>query len=321
MNSQPFIVSGRADRILVAGIARSGSSWVIDALRATPGTKCWYEPDNIDADPMGKKPVGSSGFGPYPMISPGDDGGVHKNLWDVIYKGRVPVARRGNLLMPLAKPLMKLPKPILHPLFRVGTAIFAAMPGGSDRVAVKSVFTAFCLDWLAQQYDLKVVVLQRNPLSIVASWRDLKIPLFDLSTRPRLIKEYGDRYIGDPPKEEDSELTKIAWQIGLVTMAMGDSLDRHPEWLLVDHEDLCVEPVAKFKILCERLSIPWSEGVEHFLDSSNRPGEGFEPIRVTSEQIDKWRKRLTAEEVEEISGVLSRFPRKGWVSEPGSTNQ
>ena len=311
------MVPGRADRILVAGIARSGSSWLIEALKATPGTKCWYEPDNIDADPFGKKPIGSTGFGPYPMISPGSDGGVHKSLWDVVYNGRVPVTPRGNMLMPVVKPLMKLPKPILHPLFRLGTKLFTILPGGSDRVAVKSVFTAFCIEWMVEQYDPKVVMLQRNPISIVASWRDLKIPLFDLATRPQLIKEYGDRYVGDPPSESDSELTKIAWQVGLVTMAMGDSYDRHPEWLLVDHEDLCVEPARKFRNLCERLDIPWSDAVAQYLESSNRPGTGFEPVRVTSEQVDKWLKKLSSAEIDEITQVLARFPRKGWVREPG----
>ncbi len=308
---------GRSDRILVAGISRSGSSWLIDALRATPGTKCWYEPDYIDSDPNGKKPAGSTGFGPYPIIEPNSDGGVHKALWDVVYKGKIPVTRRGNILIPIAKPLKKLPKPIFHPLFKLGTKLFTLLPGVEpDRVAVKSVFTAYCLEWLAETYSPKVVMLQRNPLSIVASWRDLQVPLFDLATRPYLLEKYGSRYKESPPSEGESELTKIAWTVGLLTTAMGDSLERHPEWLLVDHEDLCIDSRTKFKTLCERLEIPWSETVTEFLQKSNRPGEGLEPIRVTAEQVDKWKKRLTSAEVEEISEVLDRFPKKGWVRYP-----
>ncbi len=317
MSDKLQVVQGRHDRILVAGISRSGSSWVIDALRTTPGTKCWYEPDYIDSDPNGKKPAGSTGFGPYPVIEPGSDGGVHKALWDVVYNGKIPVTRRGNILIPLAKPFLKLPKPILHPLFKLGTKVFTAVPGvAPERVAVKSVFTAFCIEWIVETYDPKVVMLQRNPLSIVSSWRDLKTPVFDLATRPHVLENYRDRYEGDPPKESDSELTKIAWAVGLITTVMSDSLERHPEWLLVNHEDLCIDSPAKFKTLCERLEIPWSESVTEFLKRSNRPGEGLETKRITEEQVDKWKKKLNSEEVEEITEVLNRFPRKGWVRIP-----
>jgi putative thioredoxin len=43
------VIPGRADRVLLAGIARSGTSWLIRAFARTPGTTHYYEPDNIDA--------------------------------------------------------------------------------------------------------------------------------------------------------------------------------------------------------------------------------------------------------------------------------
>ncbi|NNN16720.1 MAG: hypothetical protein HKL82_12825 [Acidimicrobiaceae bacterium] len=315
---QEQIVTGRDDRILVAGISRSGSSWLIEALGVTPGTKRWYEPDNIDADPTGTKPVGRSGFGPYPIIHPGDDGGVFKSLWDVAFGSTVHLDRFGGLLIPILRPMLKLPQPILHRLVRVGSKVLTTLPGKTDRIAVKSVYTCFCLDWLVEEYDPKVIIIQRNPLNVISSWRELKIPAFDLMTRPELIRLYADRYEGPPPTLEDSPLTRMAWQVGLTTTAMGDSLDRHPGWVVANHEDLCVEPAKKFKALFEKVGVPWSEDVEAYLEKSNRPGEGLKPVRVTSEQVDRWKSRLTASEVEEINSVLARFPRKGWIREPSS---
>ena len=79
---------------------------------------------------------------------------------------------------------------------------------------------------------------------------------------------------------------------------------------------VCVEPAKKFRALFEKMGVPWSEDVETYLEEANRPGEGLKPVRVTSEQVDRWKSRLTAGEVEEINSVLARFPRKGWIREP-----
>jgi hypothetical protein len=67
--------------------------------------------------------------------------------------------------------------------------------------------------------------------------------------------------------------------------------------------------------VCEQVAIPWSPQVVEFLDESNRPGEGLKPQRVTKEQPNRWRERLSDDEVEEITSVLERFPRHGWVHE------
>ena len=108
----------------------------------------------------------------------------------------------------------------------------------------------------------------------------------------------------------------MAWQVGLLSTALGDALDRHPGWLVVNHEDLCVDPVSRIRAVCDRVGMPWSSDVERFLDESDRPGEGLAPVRVTRIQPDRWRARLTESETDEINGVLAHFPRRGWVRTP-----
>jgi hypothetical protein len=283
-------------------------------MAATPGTRYYYEPDNVDADPTGLRPQGESGFGPYPVIDRGESGGPFRPLWNTVFAGRLP-PRRGFRLT-AARAILKLPRAVREPLIHGSSRVLTALPGGPDRTAVKTIYAAFSLDWLVEEYDPRVVVLQRHPLNVVSSWRQLGIPGFDLTSRPLLIKRYRDRFEGEPPAAGASELTKIAWQVGLLTTAVGDSLDRHPGWLLVNHEDLCVEPVTRIRAMCDRVGLPWSSDVERFLDESNRPGEGLKPIRVTSEQANRWRGRLTDAEADEIIAVLARFPRQGWVRQP-----
>jgi hypothetical protein len=308
------VIPGRADRILLAGAARSGTSWLIRAMAATPGTHSYYEPDNVGADPTGVRPIGASGFGPYPEIPAGTDGGTYRSLWSTVFAGRLP--RRRGYKLTVARAVLKLPRGMREPIIRGGSNVLTALPGGPERTVVKSIYAAFSLEWLVEQFDPKVVMLQRNPLNVASSWRQLQIPGFDLTSRPSLLRRYGDRIDGPPPGPEASELTRATWQVGLITTALGDALDRHPGWLLVNHEELCIDPAVRIREVCERVGLPWSPDVEDFLEQSNRPGEGLKPQRVTAEQSDRWKTRMTDAEVDEVHSVLARFPRAGWIRQP-----
>jgi hypothetical protein len=315
-NTTEGLIPGRADRVLLAGIARSGTSWLIRAMEQTPGTVSYYEPDNVDADPTGERPVGASGFGPYPEINVGSAGWPYQPLWATAFAGRLP--KRTGYRLKAARAVLSLPRIVREPIIRTGSSVLTSLPGGPEHIAVKSIYAAFSIDWLVEQFDPKVVILQRSPLNVVSSWRQLKIPGFDLTTRPSLLHRYADRIEGGALPADASELTKTAWQVGLITTALGDALDSHPGWLLVDHEDLCLDPVGRIRTVCERVGLAWSPAVEKYLADSNRPGEGLKPVRVTAEQSDRWRGRLNDDEVEEVTGVLDRFPRRGWIRQPSA---
>ena len=139
-----------------------------------------------------------------------------------------------------------------------------------------------------------------------------------LATRPAIHDRYIEPQLVPPLDAGASELVRIAWHVGLLTHVIGDALDRHPEWHLFTHEDLCVEPPRSIREVFDSVRVPWSPDVERFLEETNRPGEGLEPIRVTSEQPDRWRGRLTADEAAEIDRVLEAFPRRGWLRTPAA---
>jgi hypothetical protein len=311
--SEEGVLQGRADRILLIGVARSGTSWLSRAMAATPGTVHYYEPDNVDADPTGQRPAAQHGFGPYPIIRPGEDGGQFRALWDAAFAGRLPQMKQSGLQLQAMRAVLKLPKSIREPVISLGGRVLSSLPGGPERTAIKSIYSSFYLEWLVERYDPRVVVIQRHPLNVVSSWRELQIPGFDLTTRPAILEHFRDRYEGDPLGPNASELAKIAWQVGILTTAIGDALDRHPEWLFVTHEDLCLDPVPRIRYVLERAGMPWSSDVERFIEDSNRPGEGLKPQRVTADQPTRWKGRLNDDEVEEITSILGRFPRRGWI--------
>lgn len=316
-NSVKESSAGTPARTLLVGVARSGTSWLGHALGRADGVRFYYEPDNIDADPTGARAAGGLGFGPYPMISPGQDSTPFASVWDMAFAGRLPSVEKPPLLW-AARATMRVPRSLRDPLVRQLAALAARLPSRSSHTVVKSIYAIFSLDWLVERYHPQVITIQRDPLNVVSSWRQLQIPLFDLASRPAIAKTYLEPVGIAPPRPDASPLTKIAWHVCLLTHVLGDALERHPDWRLVTHEDLCREPLTGMRDVFDGLGLAWSPEVERFLSESNRPGEGLKPVRVTTEQPDRWRKRLTHAEVEEIEGVLAQFPRRGWVRLPAA---
>ncbi len=305
---------GRPDRILLVGVARSGTSWLGRAMGRAPGVRYYHEPDNVDAESAAAGRAGARGFGPYPIVRGAAAEAAFAPLWDMAFAGRLPRMRGWKLQA--SRAALRLPRPVRDPLVRQAAGVAARLPGGPQCTVVKSIYATFSVDWLVARYQPRVVAIQRNPLNVVSSWRQLDMPLFDLLERPAIRAHCRDCWGVDASPGDLSPLGRIAWAVGLLSGVLGDAAERHPEWLFLTHEDLCTDPVARFRAVFDRVGLAWSPEVEEFLTGSNRPGEGFAEVRVASEQPDRWRTRLSDAEVEEVGEVLRLFPRQGWLRAP-----
>jgi len=85
-------------------------------------------------------------------------------------------------------------------------------------------------------------------------------------------------------------------------------LKANPDFIGVSHDELCLSPVNGLRQLAERCGLAWSEEAEAFVTGSNRPGYGYDVHRITAEQPNRWRERLTASQVDEAMRVLGAFP-------------
>jgi hypothetical protein len=318
----------QTEKILVAGIPRSGTTWLLGALASIPGARQWHEPDNIDSErwygpqnsfegDFNDLPIGKSGFVPFPSISPRSDGGIYASLWDVVYGSMVPLNRAGRIpdgVIKILNPLLKLPHNVLHPMIKIGSRLLTSVMPKPSLVVAKTVQGSFYIDWIVQRYSPKVVMIERNPLNVISSWRELNVRSFDLMTREELSSLSSKWYDGKPPLTTDSQVSKIAWTVGLLTSGLAESFERNPEWALVRHEDLVADPQARYQDLFRRFDLPWSHDIDDFLERSNKPGKGFQALRLASEEGQKWNSKLSPSEVSEIRGVLAGFRNQGWIS-------
>ncbi|MGH3658472.1 MAG: hypothetical protein ACRDUA_17595, partial [Micromonosporaceae bacterium] len=183
-----------------------------------------------------------------------------------------------------------------------------AKPVGGATVLVKSVHVPLALDWIASRWHPRVVVVQRHPLNVAASWCALGWGGLRIDRHP-FVQERYVRPLGITPLDPGcSRLAVVTWQIGLFTVALERAAARHPDWVVVSHEQLCADPERGFAGLCSALGLEWGDGGRRFLAASNRPGTGTTTFRVAGEQPERWKRRLDAAQVREVRRVLDGFP-------------
>jgi hypothetical protein len=216
------------------------------------------------------------------------------DLWRALCDHANPsVSARMRLMSALARPPRKGPK--------------------ADTVIVKTVYGPLAVEWIAARMQPDVLIVQRHPFNVVASWVENTWGGCALEAHPEVRERFGRRF-GLPELAPDaSPLGRVAWEVGLFTSVLEAAADEHPQWHGAGHEDLCVDPHQKFRQLYERLSLTWTEAADRFLDEANRPGTGYIINRIAAEQPERWRRRLSTEQLEEVWSVLSRFDAP-WVS-------
>jgi hypothetical protein len=178
-------------------------------------------------------------------------------------------------------------------------------------VLVKSVQCELATEWIAREFSPQVVVLFRHPMNTIASWRDMEFVASaarNLREHAALIRVAEERWGVAPPPAHAAELAHHAFEFGVLTNALVDAAARHPEWIVARHEDLCVDAPSRLRELAERLGLAWNDAADRFVRESDRDGAGFATTRVASEQRDRWRDRLSSDDVDAIRSVLRTFP-------------
>jgi hypothetical protein len=299
-------------RVLLAGVPRSGTSWTGAALGKTAGTTYVDEPDGFRG-PYSLKVMLQ--LGENPELAPGTPAIDYERLWIGAFTGgatpRDAFGRLGALAYKRAGVDARRAARAgegVHPWVRL--AVTAARPpvaaAETRNVLVKSVQCARSIEWIDEHFAPQIVVLRRNPLNTVASWRDL-----DFVRNPREtadLARYAKRVWNVDPPDSGDQLALQAFTVGILSTALESAARRHPAWTVVSHDELCLDARTHLRVLAEKLGLAWTDEADEYVLTSNRGGSGYLTNRVTSAQPDRWRDRLSADEVDTIRRVLDAFP-------------
>jgi hypothetical protein len=293
-------------------------------LAASPNSRCVVEPDNVNA----RRPAGATGFGPFPVLTVGLSHPEYAALWRMAFAGRVP--GRAGWTHPLSRLILRLPLTVQKPLLSSLAAVVGGLPGVPDTIVVQTVMAQFSAEWIVDRYDPRVVIIQRDPLNMISSWLEWDVSGFDLHMRQDIRERCYELGLELPPIGE-SEVSRTAWAIGMLTSVLAALAAAHPDWLVVSHEALCASPYSEFQKLYAGLGLTWTETSSRFLEDTgylmpNLTHRGRGPssggaAAVRAAVVQQWRHRLSDDQIGEARAVLSRFINHGWVVPPVAAEQ
>jgi hypothetical protein len=289
------------------------------ALAADPDLRSVMEPDNeVRSAPAiwAKRRTGR-----YPVLRPGDHDDRLAALWAWVMDGAPQDAR-----LRVTDQMLRAVRPSENrryyqgqfaPLMRLAGMVGArphhrtATDGPGGRVFVKTVYMPLAMEWLTSRFDVDVLVLLRHPGNVLSSWisLDLNDRYVRLDREPTIRRMVAD---GELPPPGPDPFERLVWQVGVLDLALERSLARQPTWVHRTHEELCVDPVARFRELYAELGLRWNPRAEEYLVSNDRPGEGFPTQRVSADQSDGWKRRLDPSQIATVQRVLARFPLTTW---------
>ncbi len=320
--------------ILVAGLPRSGTTWVARILTYLPWTRYIHEPDNEHNNLLAY--LYKQDQPRYPFLTADDTRNSYYGIYKNAFSGRYWYAY--SRIVRMFKKTLRfdydyaenhIQRKQLH-LYnggqakaRNGTEPYRAKTikifwnlfntlnpiRHSHRILVKSVHASLALPFLYQHFSPHIVYLYRHPANLVASYKklDLNDRWRDIFENKRLLENYLSPFLYEVKKLEHP-LARAAAQIGAIYYVVEQQKINYPQWIMVKHETLCSSPIKEFKKLNRKLELPWTKGIKSYIDELNREGEGFSTYRKAHKQIDKWKRKLDKREIEAVRRGYSIFP-------------
>jgi hypothetical protein len=299
--------------VLIAGVPRSGTTWVGQALGKTDGAVYVNEPDG-DHDPFAFR--ARLGHRVAPALAPGDTDADYERLW----RGALAGGRYSRSFRDRAARAVYARTPIsdrweawlggrVSPTLRLAAALAEPRVAAPDarHVVVKSVRAELALEWIVDTFGPRVLVVERHPLNVLASWIELDF-VRDRREADAVAGFAHREWDLAPPPADASRLVTQAWYFGVLASALREASRRHPDWTVVTHEHLCVDTERRFADLAAALGLAWGDAARALLVASDVPGSGYRTERPTASQPERWRERLDADQIATIRATLQPFP-------------
>jgi hypothetical protein len=302
-------VSG-SDGLLVTGLPRSGTSWVGKMLEASGEVVYVNEPMNPQ-HPPGHSPgvLDARVTHRFQYISTEDDAQWRRAFARTLglrYGFRAEL-RQNRSAYDLAR------------LAKYGTSFTLGRLRGR-RAMLDDPFAIFATGWLVQEMGCTAVVLVRDPVSFVGSWRALnwKIHFHELLEQPLLVRDHLEPWVdrmralvGSP---DWLARTCLLWEATYDVVRAFRSI---PGVHLVGYESLVQDPMGGFADLYGRFGLTWSDDAARRVReaTTEKPGAeqdshrwslrgglsrtAYRPMGSAT-ALSTYRNRLTPAEVERV---------------------
>lgn len=290
--------------ILVTGSIRSGTTWVGKTLATAPGVALIHEPFNKD-HPVGVFDHRWSHQYAYLTEGVEETEVVDRALQDTLdfrYRPLSHLRSRDNALRTFG---------LLRDLPRSWYRRHISRP----RALLKDPIALFSAEWLADRFDMDVVVMVRHPGAFAWSYQRIGEPnrFADLLQQKALMEGPLEPFVIEVERAATSSdpiyQAAILWRILHATVARYKS--RHPDWVVARHEDVSRHPLETFPGIFRPLGLPFTEKTRQFIELTTN---GHNPVeapdgklhhikRDSRENVDIWKRRLSSKDIARVRSL------------------
>ncbi len=172
------------------------------------------------------------------------------------------------------------------------------------RKLIKDPLALFSAEWLAEHFDMDVVVLVRHPAAFAESIqaRDMRHDFSHFLEQENLMQKHLapfradiEDFIQNPIRQADIfEHATLLWNI--IHHQILYYKKKYPNWIFVRHEDLSRTPFETFGKLFDDLNLNFNEKAKKYLQDTTQSNENSRLKRQSAANIFKWKKNLTPQQ-------------------------
>ena len=209
--------------ILVTGAYRSGTTWVGKMLALAPGVPYIHEPFS-PRTPAGLSPGASTATSP---SSRGE-------------RGALPAGPRADVCFRYGLGA-ELRRCAAWPMSPARAVACASAAGAGARPLVKDPIALLSAEWLAERFEMDVVVLIRHPAGFAGSlkrlgWKHSFATFLVDGRAPEVVRPFEDEIRAQAERPGGMlEQAALLWRI--LYGAVDGYRERHPDWVFLRHED------------------------------------------------------------------------------------
>jgi hypothetical protein len=239
--------------IHVAGMARAGTSWVAEMLRAAGGFVHLNEPFNPKRPP-GQSPgiLNASVKVGYIYVAEHNADEFRPALRDTFrFRYRhLAELRQNHSWFDLAK------------MAKYSSA-FSMGALARKRPLLDDPYASLAAPWIAEEFDGQAALLVRHPAAMVASYRKLgyRAHFRHFLDQPQLMADYLEPWRAEMEAlvETEDRVAQVATFWAMLHRVLADMADRSDRLHVVRYEDLCADPVGEFERLFTRMGLKFND--------------------------------------------------------------
>ena len=274
-----FYINPDADlrkSILVAGAARSGTTWLGDLITSHIPCRMLFEPFNPDLVPE------YSGFRYFQYMRPGSENPEFYAFARMVFTGKIRnrwVDRQNERIV-------------------------------SEYRLIKEIRANLALKWIHDNFpEIPIIFLMRHPCAVVASRMDLgwatDSDIEPLLSQPDLVTDHLRPYMDlikgtRTPEEKHAVIWSVSYLVPLQQFQPG-------ELRIVYYENLCNQPEVELPAIFNSIGYRYEKPLTNRINRPSQTAKQTSPIVTGTDMTMSWKKRLSARQTTNIRRVVDAF--------------